>query len=1070
MTSSHLYFGIIFEWDHLDIKELVMEIERNPTSLFYGAGVCETCGGPTWKELFRAIKAEFPGGKSDEFFAYMDEIIGYNNENRAQVEEFIRGRLASISPGNDQKYLFSIPWKAVLTTNYDHLPQAVNTTIDERRKIYPVANADEQIDQAKTDRLYCFKLLGDSDYSFRQGGWMILKTSDLFAASDRRNVFFQQFRQIALSGHVVYLGYSFADNLVFLLLEQMKTHLGQFPWKGFAIMPSEPEPAIKQRLDSAGITLVQGTLETFISAAKSVFGEIPQSAATGIGFLTLHRQVMRLDRSVLSNIYGRFSILHDDMLKQHSQGIADFLEGKDLSFFPYVLRWDFPRKTTLLWKNAALKMPVAPDFLELARSKERAKDQDTAHNLFVALVGMAGSGKTVVANRLAFEWYQGGNPVVFIDAGNQSIDFNALDGLMNEVWEKYRARTDSAKIKDMQPLRWLIIADDCGPLFTDLKTLKSHFMSVTRPADMVIVTRETDLPIENLKCPEIDSIYKINDTVGPEQREEFLKHFRRYGLIDEDLARANLQDKEINSSFFALMYSLIHNCRENIKSLLSKEYNKLDSESKRVYRNVALIQSYRLGPPQSLIVKSQNTDPDWLRVQVNKGNLSGILRFSELDSTLMANNRIIADIISELVFRTSEERKQALERIISAVTLLDTAELRLLENLMNRRIELDIGPRLDVDHKLYLFRKAISVVESRPLLIHLGRIETSNEKFVEASQSLKRAYGAHVEGFDERIQHVYDAEGRLELAIARYEIKRDHPEIAQEHLEIAEGKFAEAKINPRITPHPYEGLGQTYLTQAQIQKDEGIRWAFLLAAMEECRNFESYLGEASEMYLLKMEIGNILYEQNFDESQISKIKDPAGKANGYAYLAENQILDGKWQVALETVRKGLKLDPSSTWLMRLSVQLLRKISPQAHEEIMQILDDYASISNKKYDIELSFELAKETYMAGRVEEARSLFKTLFVNARHHKRRLIIRDPVDRWMEGGAPKRLDGTFVQLPTESRYGFVVTTYPPMYKDRIVVRKKDVQIESPRPHQPVTYEIVFNMYGPEASKVRLP
>ena len=77
----------------------------------------------------------------------MQEVIGWNDTNRAEAEALIRGRLLAISPKEEQKYLFSIPWKAILTTNYDRLPDIIGSTLDGSRQIIPVADSEMEINQ-----------------------------------------------------------------------------------------------------------------------------------------------------------------------------------------------------------------------------------------------------------------------------------------------------------------------------------------------------------------------------------------------------------------------------------------------------------------------------------------------------------------------------------------------------------------------------------------------------------------------------------------------------------------------------------------------------------------------------------------------------------------------------------------------------------------------------------------------------------------------------------------------------------------------------------------------------------
>ena len=240
--------------------------------------------------------------------------------------------------------------------------------------------------------------------------------------------------------------------------------------------------------------------------------------------------------------------------------------------------------------------------------------------------------------------------------------------------------------------------------------------------------------------------------------------------------------------------------------------------------------------------------------------------------------------------------------------------------------------------------------------------------------------------------------------------------------------------------------------------------------MAEINYVERYRGENSETYLLKMETENALEKAGFSEADIEKISDRVGKANGYAYLTEIEISRKNYPKALNLVKRGLLFDYNSVWLMRLYVQLLRRLSPDDHDAIGEILDDYLAISIEAFDIELSFELAKETYMSGKIGEARFLFNTLFSKAKHHPRRYIPRETIDRWVVNGAPMRINGTIVRAPTEDRYGLLRTTFPATHSDNLVVRLKDMQYDVPPPRigDRVSYELVFNMRGPEASRIR--
>jgi hypothetical protein len=154
--------------------------------------------------------------------------------------------------------------------------------------------------------------------------------------------------------------------------------------------------------------------------------------------------------------------------------------------------------------------------------------------------------------------------------------------------------------------------------------------------------------------------------------------------------------------------------------------------------------------------------------------------------------------------------------------------------------------------------------------------------------------------------------------------------------------------------------------------------------------------------------------------------------------------------------------------MRIRVTLLRRLFPDDHAAIFETLEDYASISGEKYDVTLSFERAKEEYMSGRVREARIMFRTLSSKASHYPWRLIPRDPEDRWMEQGKPKRVTGTISEIPIAERYGHVETTFPSNLKDSLVISLRNLEFQNPRLGDRVSYEIMFNMLGAQARAVR--
>ena len=170
----------------MNLQDLIEEIRNKPSSLFYGSGITQHCGGVRWADLFGALKTKFPEDEdSDDFFKYMQNVIGFNDLNRKEVEDYIRTVLAPISMSDEIKYLFSIPWKAVFTTNYDQIPEMMENTLDDSRSIIPIIKRDQDFSHLSKD-LYCFKLMGDSETNHPFDGSMILTSGDIWRVGEYR--------------------------------------------------------------------------------------------------------------------------------------------------------------------------------------------------------------------------------------------------------------------------------------------------------------------------------------------------------------------------------------------------------------------------------------------------------------------------------------------------------------------------------------------------------------------------------------------------------------------------------------------------------------------------------------------------------------------------------------------------------------------------------------------------------------------------------------------------------------------------------------------------------------------
>lgn len=779
-----------------------------------------------------------------------------------------------------------------------------------------------------------------------------------------------------------------------------------------------------------------------------------------------------MDRATVSNLLNRYTILDDSMLAQPRSGLSQraFVLGGEGGFYPYAMKWDYPRraKTVSTSQRSQQRLPLSlPEFTQ------RLQNTNSSDNIIAALIGGAGSGKTVAARRLAYDWYHSGNPVVFVEPGALVLDFNALEGLLDEIWSKYAtAAAARAGPGGVHNPRFLVVADDGAAHLDGLIALKNRLRGIAKPVDILVVSRKTEAPLDSLKASQVDIVMELDDTVNEGEWDSFEKHFSRIGLLErKEVWQKNLRTKAINSSLFALLYTSVKGLSVPLSEAVSDEFAKLDSNSQKVYAFVSFIQSFTLRPWTLLTARSAGVARDILDAEMRRA-LSGVVTYREGQVALGVANRVQADIISGLAFKTPTERYAALRSIVESVQPDTLEEVDLMHALLTIRPRFARASQgFEPGQKVGLLELAVKKVQSRPLYIHLAMAQMDARRFDDSRASLNSAKDAHVRNFHEPDFHVYDNEGRLELRLAEERSEKGDVEGAREHLRAAEGHFTDAielSGGPSVAPHSYQGLGKTYETMAELAPTEGERWGLLLNAMYWLVYAENALGEWAnkEVSEYKQKVLGVLSRENLTPTKLEQISNAVGNANGYAFMAMQEMSHGAPGAALDLVEKGLAIDRANLWLIREHVKLVKALSPRDLGARRRALADYEAVAGRKFDVTLTFELAMQRYFDGNIPGGNQLFAVLGDRARDYPG-FLTPEEENRWKDPtGSPKMFRGTLVEVPQDPRSWGKIES--PGFPRPLLVRRRELQWSYPQGQERVSFEIIFNMAGPQASRVR--
>jgi len=1050
----------------MTIADLMGYLKNREFSLFLGAGASVSGGGPTSGDLLDAIKAKYPIVENEQnFFALFDKILK-NEKERPAIEKIIRDILVNVEPTDDSRYLLSLPWKAVLTTNYDRIPELVDTTLDGIRTIDTQVNDMPSVDIRKEEHLYCFKLFGDMSVSYPQEGYMVLTNSDRRRAFTRQANFFSLFKDLAKSGIVVYLGYSFGDELVFDLMEDMLFQERTFPHRGFAIIPSKPTDEALEQMKDYHIDWVQGSLKDFVLECKRTFGDRPQSCSVSLNPIKIQGKMIELERSTISNMRGQVKVVNQAFYTSDYDKPHMFLEGKDHSFVPFQRDWDFPRN----WKVGCLTKRAKADNLVNIKTlvESRSKTGNPNDNIILALLGRAGSGKSILAKRIAHEWYTSGkNPVLFIDPSSNFIDSTAIASFLDEIWNKYRKRISGhEKVAD---IRYLLVLDNGSYLLSQIRQLANDLTSAGKPVDILLVDRLSELPPDKLKEIQADATLEIMDTINQAEGKQFIEHFERLNILpDTSALKYNLMNREINTSFFALMYTSIREVQIPLKDIIIREFKGKNDEAKRVYATVSLIQAYGLSAYESIARKACGLDYGTIASMIDSGPLIGVLSFNEENQSLEATHRIVADIIKSIMFSTPDLLSGGMTKLFSVVSEGNVAEMGLVHSLLihSQSIRDELPPQ-----KLEpIFNAVIKKIKTRPLYLHLAKLQRRLEKYDECRASLDAAKRVQHPNFPEPLNHIHDAEGRLELSLARECADSEDPnKKSQEwqHLEHAEGAFTQARHSPLSSPHPFHGLAVTYRNMAKLQtkKEQAVNLLLLaLDNIQELNNNSSDWFALGKSRKLEVSIYQLMADLGFTEADAQAVFERNNNANGFAFLADFKIGTNDKE-ALRLVDEGLKRDSFSLWLIRQKVLLLKKNFADDIDELYDTLMEYRIGS--KFDLKLAFELAKIQFIRGEWDNSDQTFKDLRLKSKGYRNRLLP-SAKDRWQENGKAKVFRGILEKAPTIEEWGVLRSNDPPIPRP-IPVENRFMNYERFSRGDKVTFEIIFNMVGPQGSEVKL-
>lgn len=414
---------------------LARRVLAGQCSLFVGAGASLSSGAPTSDTLAISIGQDVL--RIDEHYPLADVVeFADGTVGRAAVQKVIRAKLLGLSPSPSVRELVKLPWARVYTVNFDDLIE--RAYVASGLPAPTIVAPGDALDVLDTGKTPIFMLHGTIKRISENGRGpsLVLTQEDLTRGRASMTAMLRQLTNDMRASEIVYIGFSLRDNdfrqLVFELLESVENQQMLIP-RGYAVMP-EANQMIALYWDTKKVQIIDATMEVFVKAVGVIrsgqAGVNPIAVGEAPLFPSYLREIHPMDpRSTEIDRAFEFPALDDG-----DADPSDFLRGGVATWPTIRDHYDASREIT----DDITELLIGQDD---EQSEQRAGTRPTQ---FVLLVGHAGSGKTTVARRIAWELAQTWSRPVAWARSPARMEFDSLETVSAEVGRRLFVFVDDA--------------------------------------------------------------------------------------------------------------------------------------------------------------------------------------------------------------------------------------------------------------------------------------------------------------------------------------------------------------------------------------------------------------------------------------------------------------------------------------------------------------------------------------------------------------------------------------------------------------------------------------------------
>lgn len=936
------------------------------------------------------------------------------------------------SPASFHKIIPTFIWRSIYSTNYDFvIERAYDQVADRIQDLTAVIRNTRVQSIFKTDRsLPYYKIHGCLTNVNDKELPLILTPDQYITHKINRDRLFIRLLEECHDFTFIFVGYSFADyeiRTILQMLEQEKEAKPRFYMVGPSIRDAEESFWESKKVSSLRMTFKKflETLDSEITKQNRILSKaLPALDSPIHSQFVVSPDVVRPSASLQSFLQNDIDYVHS-ALTAHTNSAKEFYKGYFTSWDPIIRNLDVQRKTT--------DSILSEIFLEDIYSG------DDKSPLFILIQGYAGSGKSVVLKRLAWDASITFQKFCIFYKPNTSIRYESISELYNFVKKRIFIFIDNAMSKD-----------------DEIKRLLDRAVKDKLPITIVASERTNVWNQENNGLRNyLDFQYKV-EYLNDKEIDDLLDLLDKHNSLGFLTGKPKDEQKlllgpKAGRVLLVALYEATHG--KPFRDIVKDEYDKiLPDTAKSLYLTVSILHMLGSSARAGLISRVHGISFHRFKEEFFKP-LEFIIfdkrDYKINDYVYLTRHQYIAQMVFETVLIEDQSRFDEFMRILTYLDIDYDNDRNAFIYLTNAKRLLEHFP--DRTHIHNIYKRAEEISPNNPkLLQQMAILEIESKNIGKAEEYISEA-NELMKGDDPIILHTF----------AEIEFKK--AENSKNNLE--KNGFLGKAI--KLCDALLKDFGSSPFAFHTILKSLNSKLEFALSSADSptieriIKDIERRFRDAKQAFplhefILEVEASFNQIINNTPEALILLMKaHEVNKSSPFIATRLSNVYETNSEIdkALEVLHETLNSIPGDKDINYNYAMLLMRKSPENFVDLLHYLKKSFTEGDNRFQAQ--FWYARTLFLNNQIEESRVFFKRLSS--------LSIDPQVKNTPRGiigleSNPKEFTGRIKML--ESSYGFVKRD---IYGDDVFISLHDnfVNWNTFKINDPVKFNIGFSYKG---------